>query len=93
MSLPSEQMSAAELKKVRTEYNFRKKHGDEGYAKLLAMADECKELDDIAAEFELTRPRISQILNVLLEMPYHVWLANHGIRRKKVTPHKEAAAE
>lgn len=81
--------TSAELKRARTEYNFRQKYGQEGFDKLMEMIESFERLDVIATRFEVTRPRISHVIRVLLEQPYNEFLSEHGIRRKKVTPRKE----
>lgn len=80
---------ASKMRKLRTEFNFRRKHGEEGLAELMEMADKCEDVRVAAERFKLSPSRISQIYLVLLGVPYNVWLSQHGIRRKRVTPRKE----
>lgn len=82
-----------ELKLKRTELNFRMKHGDEGLAALHQYANDCEYVDKIAAHFGVSRARMSQLLNVMLGMPYAIWLAKHGVARKKVTRHDSTVQE
>lgn len=80
--------STPELKRQRTELNFRLKHGDDGLARLMQLADRFEFVEAIAGEFDVSRQRMSQVLKILLGKSYNVWLAEHGVRRKKVTPRK-----
>lgn len=73
-----------EFRKLRARYNFENKYGIEGYQKLLDLAEQHALTDAMGAEFNLTGARISQILEVVLGMPYSLWLAKQGVRRKRV---------
>lgn len=81
-------MDEHELRKLRTDYNFKRKYGEDGYTQLMAFVDQHAMLSEISGHFRLTNSRISQILEVLLGMPYSVWLARAGVRRKKVPGHE-----
>lgn len=84
----SNAMTPEELRKVRTKFNFDVKYKAEygGVEKLMEFVDGNAKLSEITAHFPLTNSRMSQILEVLLDMPYSVFLARAGVKRKKV-PH------
>lgn len=75
-------MSAAQIKQVRTEYNFKRKHGQEGFDRFMAMAYRGEYVESFAEEFGITRARASQLLGVILGEPYSIWLAKHNVNRK-----------
>lgn len=80
-----------ETKRRRVEYNFTAKRGEDALIRLMQLANECKHVQVIADEFGVSRQRMSQVLKVLLGKSYNVWLAEHGVRRKKVTPPEETS--
>ena len=74
-------MSKQTIRQLKHRYTFESKYGEGSYDKLLSMIAAHKTLADIGREFDISDQAVSKHLQVILDMPYSVYLRKQGINR------------